>query len=109
MSFKDAYEYFNEAGALNEDDKKMLLDLIEQFNKRDKSDEVSALVHTDIRSQNVVYNPKKTNLIRLAEKLNLRHINGVDMLVWQAYEAEKIWTGRTPDFKDMKIAALENL
>lgn len=57
----------------------------------------------------VVYNPKKTNLIRLAEKLNLRHINGVDMLVWQAYEAEKIWTGRTPDFKDMKIALLENL
>lgn len=57
----------------------------------------------------VVYNPKKTNLIRLAEKLNLKHINGVDMLVWQAYEAEKIWTGRTPDFKDMKIALLENL
>ena len=57
----------------------------------------------------VVYNPKKTNLIRLAEKLNLRHINGVDMLVWQAYEAQKIWTGRTPDFKDMKIALLENL
>ena len=31
------------------------------------------------------------------------------MLVWQAYEAQKIWTGRTPDFKDMKIALLENL
>lgn len=57
----------------------------------------------------VVYNPKKTNLIRLAQKLNLRCVNGVDMLVWQAYEAEKIWTGRTPDFKDMKIALLENL
>lgn len=57
----------------------------------------------------VVYNPKKTNLIRLAQKLNLKHINGIDMLVWQAYEAQKIWTGRTPDFKDMKIALLENL
>jgi shikimate 5-dehydrogenase len=30
------------------------------------------------------------------------------MLIHQAVEAEKIWTGRTPDFKDMKIAALEN-
>ena len=57
----------------------------------------------------VVYNPKKTNLIRLAQKLNYRYVNGTDMLVWQAYEAEKIWTGRTPDFKDMKIALLENL
>lgn len=57
----------------------------------------------------VVYNPKTTNLIRLAKKLNYRFVNGVDMLVWQAYEAEKIWTGRTPDFKDMKIALLENL
>ena len=57
----------------------------------------------------VVYNPKKTNLIRLANKLNYRCLNGVDMLVWQAYEAQKIWTGRSPDFKDMKIALLENL
>lgn len=64
---------------------------------------------SDALIYDVVYNPKKTNLIRLAEKLNLRHINGVDMLVWQAFEAQKIWTGRTPDFKDMKIALLENL
>jgi shikimate 5-dehydrogenase len=31
------------------------------------------------------------------------------MLIYQAMEAQKIWTGKTPDFKDMKIAALENL
>ena len=46
---------------------------------------------------------------KLAQKLNYRCINGIDMLVWQAYEAQKIWTGRIPDFKDMKIALLENL
>ncbi len=33
----------------------------------------------------------------------------MDMLVHQAVASEQIWTGRTPDFKDMKIAALENL
>jgi shikimate dehydrogenase len=73
-----------------------------------EEDELRTLPN-DALIYDVVYNPKKTNLIRLAEKLNLRHINGVDMLVWQAYEAQKIWTGRTPDFKDMKIALLENL
>lgn len=57
----------------------------------------------------IVYNPKKTNLIKLAQKLHYRTITGLDMLVYQALESEKIWTGLTPDFKDMKISALENL
>ena len=57
----------------------------------------------------VIYNPKKTILLKLAEKNGYKTVNGVDMFIWQAVEAEKIWTGRTPDFKDMKIAALENL
>ncbi len=57
----------------------------------------------------VIYNPKKTLLIQLAQKNNYRTVTGLDMLIWQAVEAQKIWTGRVPDFKDMKIAALENL
>ncbi len=73
-----------------------------------EEDELRTLPN-DALVYDVIYNPKKTNLIRLAQKLNLKYINGVDMLVWQAYEAQKIWTGRTPDFKDMKIALLENL
>lgn len=57
----------------------------------------------------VIYNPKKTVLLKLAEKNGYRIINGVDMFIHQALAAEQIWTGKTPDFKDMKIAALENL
>ena len=57
----------------------------------------------------VIYNPKKTILLKLAERNGYRTINGVDMFIHQALAAQKIWTGRTPDFKDMKIAALENL
>lgn len=57
----------------------------------------------------VIYNPKKTILLKLAQKNGYRTINGVDMFIHQALAAQKIWTGRTPDFKDMKIAALENL
>lgn len=57
----------------------------------------------------VIYNPKKTVLIRAAEKLNLRTITGLDMFIYQAVAAQEIWIGNTPDFKDMKIAALEAL
>lgn len=57
----------------------------------------------------VIYNPKKTILLKLAQKYGYRTLNGVDMFIHQAVAAEKIWTGRIPDFKDMKIAVLENL
>lgn len=57
----------------------------------------------------VIYNPKKTVLIKTCEKLNLRTITGLDMLIYQAVAAQEIWFGNTPDFKDMKIAALEAL
>ena len=57
----------------------------------------------------VIYNPKKTVLIRAAEKLNLRTITGLDMFIYQAVAAQEIWFGNTPDFKDMKVAALEAL
>lgn len=57
----------------------------------------------------VIYNPKKTVLLKTAEKLGYRIINGLDMFVWQAIAAQEIWFNRTPDFNAMKIAALENL
>ncbi len=57
----------------------------------------------------VIYNPKKTILLKLAEKNGYKIINGIDMLVWQAVAAQKIWFGRTPDFTKMKLALLENL
>ncbi len=58
FTLKDAYKYLNDAGALNSDEQKSLADLIERFEKRDTSDEVTALTHTDIRLQNIVYNSK---------------------------------------------------
>lgn len=57
----------------------------------------------------VIYNPKKTILLKTAEELGYKTINGLDMLIHQAVSAQEIWFGRTPDFSEMKIAALENL
>ncbi len=60
----------------------------------------------------VIYNPKKTIMIKDAQKLGLRTITGLDMLIYQAIASQEIWFGRhigIDVFKDMKIAALENL
>ena len=57
----------------------------------------------------IVYNPVKTVLIREAQKRELKTIEGLDMLIYQAQRALEIWTGQVPDEKVMKIAALETL
>lgn len=57
----------------------------------------------------VIYNPKKTVLLKLAEELGYKTVNGVDMLVWQAVSVQEIWFNKTPDFTRMKLALLENL
>ena len=57
----------------------------------------------------IVYNPTKTVLLREAEKRGFRTIGGLDMLIYQAERAIQIWTGKNPDTKLMKIAALEAL
>lgn len=57
----------------------------------------------------IVYNPVKTVLIQEAQKRGLKTIGGLDMLIYQAERAIQIWTGKDPDVKLMKIAALEAL
>lgn len=80
--------------------------------------EVQALqtLKKDAVVYDVIYNPKKTVLIKDAQKLGLRTITGLDMLIYQAVAAQEIWlnqnqclTCKTPDRKDMKIVALEEL
>ena len=63
----------------------------------------SALVY------DIVYNPVKTILLKESEKRGYKTVGGLDMLIYQAERAIEIWTGKTPDTKLMKIAALETL
>lgn len=73
--------------------------------------EISALKTLSEQSivYDVIYNPKKTLLLKNAEQLGLKTINGLDMLIYQAVCAQEIWFGRTPDFTKMKLAAVEVL
>ena len=57
----------------------------------------------------IVYNPVKTVLIQEAQKRGLQTVGGLDMLIYQAERAIEIWTGKSPDTKLMKIAAVEAL
>lgn len=66
-------------------------------------------LNADTLVYDIVYNPVKTILIQEAQKRGLRTIGGLDMLIYQAERAIEIWTGKTPDTKAMKIAALEAL
>ena len=55
----------------------------------------------------VIYNPTKTLLLQNAEKLGLKIVNGLDMLIYQGAKSLEIWTDKKPDTQTMKIAALE--
>lgn len=73
------------------------------------STEVLSTMNKDTLVYDVIYNPIKTALLEEAEKLGLRTVNGLDMLIYQGAKALEIWTGEYPDVKDMKIAALQAL
>lgn len=57
----------------------------------------------------IVYNPLKTELIKMAKKYDIPTIQGLDMLIYQGAKAFEIWTGKKPDVLKMKIAALEEM
>lgn len=57
----------------------------------------------------LVYNPTETTFIKTAKDFGFYTIGGLDMLVYQAQKAFKIFTGKEPDFEQMKKAALRHL
>lgn len=50
----------------------------------------------------LIYNPAKTEFLKLAEKKGAKIINGIDMLIYQGMEAFKLWTGKKSDYNLIK-------
>lgn len=48
----------------------------------------------DLIVSDVIYNPRKTRLLAMAEEAGCPWINGMDMLLYQGAEAFRIWTGQ---------------
>lgn len=57
----------------------------------------------------IVYNPLKTEFLKLAQKNGYEIITGLDMFVHQGAKAFELWTGQKAKPEVMKIAALEAL
>ncbi len=51
-----------------------------------------------------IYNPEKTRLLQLADKLGKKAVGGMEMLVYQAVAAHEFWYGST--FREEDLSAL---
>jgi shikimate dehydrogenase len=52
-----------------------------------------------------VYQPLETVLLAVARESGARCVDGLSMLVHQAVEQQRLWTGNTPDSTVMRRAA----
>ena len=50
--------------------------------------------HPELIVSDVIYNPRKTKLLQLAESAGLATFNGMYMLLYQGAEAFQLWTGQ---------------
>lgn len=50
----------------------------------------------------IIYSPLQTQLMKIAESLNIRNSNGLGMLLYQGVEAFEIWTEKQAPVKKMK-------
>jgi shikimate dehydrogenase len=57
----------------------------------------------------LVYNPRETRFLREARAAGCETLGGIEMLLAQAVEQFKIWTGKDPDVEVMRAAALRGL
>ena len=57
----------------------------------------------------LVYNPSETRFLREARAVGCDTLSGIEMLLAQAVEQFKLWTGSEPDGEVMRAAALDAL
>jgi 3-dehydroquinate dehydratase/shikimate dehydrogenase len=57
----------------------------------------------------LVYNPLETRFLREARSAGCETLGGIEMLLAQAVEQFKVWTGREPEVEVMRAAALRGL
>ena len=63
-----------------------------------------SFLRPDLIVSDVIYNPRKTHLLQVAEKKGCRTLNGLGMMLWQGAKAFEIWTG-----KEMPVDYVKNV
>ncbi len=56
----------------------------------------------EVLVSDLIYNPSETNLLKAAREHGCTTLNGLGMLLYQAFLADQIYTGTTFSFSDMK-------
>ncbi len=53
-----------------------------------------SLFHPELIVSDIIYHPRRTRLLQIAEQAGCRTFNGMYMLLWQGAAAFRLWTGR---------------
>ena len=68
-----------------------------------------SIIGKETTAIDLVYNPPKTEFLKVAETLGAKTLNGIKMLVYQGAASFKIWTGIEPPVEIMEEAIKEYL
>lgn len=61
-----------------------------------------ALLHPELIVSDIIYNPRKTRLMQMAEDAGCPTFNGLYMLLFQGAEAFRLWTGQEMPTEEIK-------
>jgi 3-dehydroquinate dehydratase / shikimate dehydrogenase len=90
----------------------ILINATPQGTRGDREEEttVTAEQFRGVRlAYDLVYNPAETRFMREARAAGSEALGGIEMLLAQAVEQFKLWTGNDPDLAEMRSAALRAL
>lgn len=62
----------------------------------------SSMLHPGLIVSDVIYNPRKTRLMELAQEVGCNTFNGLYMLLFQGAEAFRLWTGQEMPVQEIK-------
>jgi quinate/shikimate dehydrogenase len=62
----------------------------------------ASVLRPDLKVYDVIYNPRKTKLLELAEQRGCWCSNGLGMMLWQGAKAFEIWTGKEMPVEHIK-------
>lgn len=77
--------------------------------KADESPIDKRNISSGITVFDIIYNPKETFLLKVAQNKGCKVVYGYKMLLYQGVEQFKLWTGQQPPVKEMEQALLECL
>lgn len=69
----------------------------------------ASYLHQGLFVADIIYNPKKTALLAMAEQAGLPTANGLGMLLYQGAEAFRLWTGQDMPVDVVKRTAFPEL